>query len=215
MRESFGNLPASESEFAAPPAVETPKRKAVVALNLKQLRVQRGLTLEQLAQGSGLTRSYLSKVERGISTPSIESALGIASTLGISVEKLFGHDDDEGDPITIVRASEGTGKDPDAYLTMVAGLNPDRTMRAFVVRPSNQSGRGRTTSHHDGEEILFVLKGKIEMLVGKEIEVLGPGDCVHFNSSIPHKLTSVGSVPATALVVVSSEKPSRKRTNGG
>src|SRR4051794_39874943 len=111
MREFFENDPASEAESAAAPASGKLKGKALMALNLKQLRGQRGLTLEQLAQGSGLTRSYLSKVERGISTPSIESALSIASTLGISVEKLFGHSEDEGEPITIVRASDGTGKD--------------------------------------------------------------------------------------------------------
>lgn len=181
-----------------------------MALNLKQLRVQRGLTLEQLAQSSGLTRSYLSKVERGMSNPSIESALSISTALGISVEKLFGHKEEEGDPVTIVRSHEGAGKDPGAYLSLVAGLNPDRTMRAFVVRPGNQSGRGRTTSHHDGEEILYVLKGKIEMQVGRSVELLGAGDCVHFNSSIPHKLTSVGSVPASALVVVSSMQPRQK-----
>ena len=49
-----------------------------MALNLKFLRVQSGLTLEQLASDSGLTRSYLSKVERGISKPSIESALKLS-----------------------------------------------------------------------------------------------------------------------------------------
>ena len=181
-----------------------------MALNLKQLRVQRGLTLEQLAQSSGLTRSYLSKVERGMSNPSIESALSISTALGISVEKLFGHREEEGDPVTIVRSHEGAGKDPEAYLSLVAGLNPDRTMRAFVVRPGNQSGRGRTTSHHDGEEILYVLKGKIEMQVGRSVEMLAVGDCVHFNSSIPHKLSSVGNVPASALVVVSSMQPKQK-----
>lgn len=185
-------------------------RDSIVALNLKQLRVQRGLTLEQLAQSSGLTRSYLSKVERGMSSPSIESALSISNALGISVEKLFGHREEEGDPVTIVRSHEGAGKDPEAYLSLVAGLNPDRTMRAFVVRPGNQSGRGRTTSHHDGEEILYVLKGRIEMQVGRSVEMLAVGDCVHFNSSIPHKLSSVGNVPASALVIVSSMQPKQK-----
>jgi transcriptional regulator with XRE-family HTH domain len=192
---------------AARPVNHALQRKAALPLNLKQLRGQRGLTLEQLAQRSGLTRSYLSKVERGISTPSIESALGISTALGISVESLFGHKEEQGDPITIVRAADGAAKDPDAYLTLVAGLNPNRTMRAFVVRPANQSGRGRPTSHHDGEELLFVLKGKIELLVGKDSAVLGPGDCVHFNSSMPHKLTSIGSVPASALIVISSQTP--------
>lgn len=206
MREFFGEMPVG----TGPAGAVAFNRDPIVALNLKQLRVQRGLTLERLAQTSGLTRSYLSKVERGISNPSIESALSISTALGISVEKLFGHKEEEGDPITIVRSHEGAGKDPDAYLSLVAGVNPDRTMRAFVVRPGNQSGRGRTTSHHDGEEILYVLKGKIELQVGRSVEMLGVGDCVHFNSSIPHKLTSVGSVPASALVVVSSVAPKHK-----
>lgn len=146
-----------------------------------------------------------------MSNPSIESALSISGALGISVEMLFGHKDEEGDPVTIVRSHEGAGKDPEAYLSLVAGLHPDQTMRAFVVRPANQSGRGRTTSHHDGEEILYVLKGKIELQVGRNVELLGTGDCVHFNSSIPHKLTSVGSVPASALVVISGAPLTAKR----
>jgi len=209
MREFVDSLSPDAGGSAVAPGNGRLQRKALVALNLKQLRVQRGLTLEQLALKSGLTRSYLSKVERGISNPSIESALGIAAALDMTVEQLFGHSEAEGDPITIVRAADGTGKDPDAYLTLVAGMNPNRSMRAFVVRPGNQSGRGRTPSHHDGEEILFVLKGKIELLVGKETEVLGPGDCVHFNSAMPHKLTSIGSTPASALVVISSQEPQK------
>ena len=52
-----------------------------MTLNLKFLRVQSGMTLEQLATDSGLTRSYLSKLERGLSSPSIGSALKIAKAL--------------------------------------------------------------------------------------------------------------------------------------
>ena len=61
-----------------------------MTLNLKFLRVQSGMTLEQLATDSGLTRSYLSKLERGLSSPSIGSALKIAEALGTSLDRLYG-----------------------------------------------------------------------------------------------------------------------------
>lgn len=182
-----------------------------MAVNLKQHRLQRGLTLEQMAKDAGLTKSYVSKVERGLSTPSIGSAMGIAAALGISVERLFGQADGPDEPMTIIRAGDGASKDPDAYLTLVAGANPKGIMRAFVVRPGNKGTRGRAASHHDGEEILFVLKGRIELRVGKSIQTLGVGDCVHFNSSMPHQLSSVGATPASALVVVAASQAGASR----
>lgn len=175
-----------------------------MAVNLKQHRIQRGLTLEQLASDAGLTKSYVSKIERGISTPSIGSAMGLAKALGISVERLFGTADDTDEPITIIRAADGANKDPTAYLSLVAGANPKRVMRAFVVRPGNKGSRRGVSSHHEGEEILFVLKGRIEMRMGKQLQTLNAGDCVHFNSAVPHELVSVGATPASALVVAAT-----------
>ena len=83
-------------------------------------------------------------------------------------------------------------------------------MRAFVMNPGNQSGRGRQISHHDGEEIIYVLKGKIKMRVGQSFQLLAVGDCVHFDSAIPHVMVSVGSVPASVLMVISSAQPKKK-----
>lgn len=168
--------------------------------NLRLLRVQAGMTLEQLALQSGLTRSYLSKVERGLSNPSIGAAMTIARALGIGVEQLFGQPSQE-DPISVVRAKNGKAGDPRDYLSMVAG-GPDRVMRAFVLRPGQRPGRARIMSHHDGEEIFFVLTGRIELQIGRRIEVLNPGDCVQFDSTIPHKVTALTSEAASALVVV-------------
>lgn len=178
-------------------------RSAIVALHLKYLRVQSGMTLEDLARDSGLTRSYLSKVERGISTPSIESALNIAKALGVTVDRLFGEQAQE-DVVTIVRGNGTSAGDPNNHLSLVAGIKADRAMRAFVVRPGKTQKRGRIMSHHEGEEILFVLTGTIEMQIGARRETLNPGDCVQFDSTIPHRLTSLTDVPASALVVIAA-----------
>ena len=170
--------------------------------NLKLLRVQCGMTLETLADETGLTRSYLSKVERGLSNPSIGAAMSIAGALGVSVERLFGQDAEE-DPIRITRASKGKAGDPANYLSLLVG-RAGKIMRAFVVRPGQKTGRNTIMSHHAGEEVLFVLSGTIEMLLGARREVLAPGDCVHFDSTIPHKLKSLSKEPASALVVIAT-----------
>lgn len=159
------------------------------------------MTLEDLARDSGLTRSYLSKVERGISTPSIDSALNIAKALGVTVDRLFNQEVKD-DPVTIVRGNGQSAGDPGSHLSLVAGLKNDRAMRAFVVRPGQTQRRGRIMSHHEGEEILFILTGQIELQIGKRREVLNPGDCVQFDSTIPHKLVALTDEPASALVVV-------------
>jgi transcriptional regulator with XRE-family HTH domain len=172
--------------------------------NLKFLRVQSGMTLEQLATDSGLTKSYLSKLERGLSSPSIGVALKIAGALGITLDRLYGQQDDR-DPVSIVRAKNGKAGDPSTHLSLVAGLAADRIMRAFIVRPTQTAKRARIMSHHEGEEILFVLTGRIELLIGKRKEALNPGDCVQFDSTIPHKLTAMTSVPASALVVIAAK----------
>lgn len=160
------------------------------------------MTLERLADETGLTRSYLSKVERGLSSPSIGAAMSIARTLGVPVERLFGEQTDD-DPIRIARARRGTAGTPDNYLSMLVG-GAGKSMRAFVVRPGKKVGRSTIMSHHAGEEVLFVLRGTIEMRLGARSEVLSPGDCVHFDSSIPHKLRSLNQEQAAALVVIAS-----------
>ncbi|OWT66384.1 helix-turn-helix domain-containing protein [Candidimonas nitroreducens] len=176
-----------------------------MAINLKILRIENGLTLEQLAQQTGLTRSYLSKVERYLSTPSIESALAIAKALGVSVDQLFGREQQGREPITITKASERSLRASPDGMDMVAGLNAGRIMRAFVIRPSRRASQGRLMSHHEGEEILYVLEGEIELHLARRKEFLSAGDCVHFDSQIPHKLIAVGGTSSAVLVVIASK----------
>jgi transcriptional regulator with XRE-family HTH domain len=174
-------------------------------INLKLLRIQHGYTLEQIAQRTGLTRSYLSKVERGLSTPSIESALSIAKVLGVRVDRLFGNNSDE-ESITITRSEKIKVNNLSGSMALVSGLTSGRFMRAFVIHPSSKGSRGRVMSHHEGEEILYVLEGKIELDIARRKEVLSKGDCAHFDSTVPHKLVSISERPSMVLVVIASSE---------
>lgn len=173
-----------------------------MSIKLKLLRVQAGLTLEALAQAADLTRSYVSKVERGASTPSIGAALKLAKALNVPVEELFGEPSDT-DPVTITRAADARAASPaQGKPRVVAGTSPGHRMLAFVLQPGVGRERGHPMSHHEGEEILYVLKGSITLQLANRSEALQAGDCAHFNSTVPHKITSLGDSPAEVLLVI-------------
>ncbi|MGD7085980.1 helix-turn-helix domain-containing protein, partial [Ralstonia pseudosolanacearum] len=79
-----------------------------MAVRLKPLRKDRGWTLEVLAERTGLTKSYLSKVERGLSVPSIAVAMKLAGALGVPAETLFG-EPAAASAITVVRVPDKPG----------------------------------------------------------------------------------------------------------
>ena len=116
---------------------------------------------------------------------------------------MYGQTNDH-DPISIVRSANGKPGDPTMHLSLVAGIDPGRIMRAFIIRPNETAKRGRMMSEHDGEEILFVLTGKIGLLIGNRKEVLKPGDCVQFDSTMPHKIIALTKAPASALVIIAA-----------
>jgi transcriptional regulator with XRE-family HTH domain len=174
-----------------------------MSIKLKLLRVQANLTLEDLARTVEMTRGYLSKIERGLATPSIGVALKLANALNVSVEELFG-DAGQRDAVEITRATTSkTNPEVRGAPRVVAGSSPDHRMLAVILKPGEAKGRRHPMSRHQGEELLFVLMGSVGLQLADRKEWLGPGDCAHFNCAIPHKITA-GSDDAEVLIVISS-----------
>jgi len=176
-----------------------------MSVKLKVLRTQAGLTLEELAQKADLTRSYVSKLERGLSAPSVAVGLRIAKVLGVGVEELFStssHDD-----VVMVNRAPSSKKDGawPPLPRVVSGPLPGHRLVAFVLNPTDEPVRNHPMSHHGGEELLYVLKGCIRLELAQREEVLKAGDCAHFNSTIPHKITSVGKQQASVLLITTQD----------
>jgi transcriptional regulator with XRE-family HTH domain len=169
------------------------------------LRKQRALTLNDLASVSGLTKSYLSKVERGLSVPSISTAMKLAASFDLSVGQLLGEDQYD-DAISVVRrngrpsfmrAGSVSGYD---YEMLAAGKR-FKSMEPFVMRPPLRFQDERRFEHA-GQEMMFVLVGKIELEFGGQKYLLNTGDCVYFDAHVPHRSRSLDNKIAQALVVV-------------
>lgn len=173
-----------------------------MSIRLKLLRKKLGITLEALAETSGMTKSYLSKVERGLNTPSISAALKLARALNVNVEELFAEDAPNATRYSLVRSGEreplaGSGG---GYAVLATQIG-QRTMLPFLMSPPMEFSDS-TFKEHLGEEFLFVHEGRVEVDFMSERVVLERGDALYFNAQTPHRLRSVGEAPAQLLVVV-------------
>lgn len=171
---------------------------------LRAVRTQRGLTLEALAQQTGLTKSYLSKIERRRSTPSIAVALKVAKALDVDVGRLFSEEAAQ-EKITVERAAGDAGGE--RYRVLASSLL-GKSMSPFVVRPSEESADD-PHPEHSGQEFLFVHAGNVELDYGDQTFALGPGDSAYFDASVSHKVRAIGAEPAEVVVVATRDASSR------
>lgn len=170
---------------------------------LRAVRQQRGMTLDEVSAATGLTKSYLSKVERGQSVPSIAAALKISRALDVDVAQLFS-DDAEVSSLTVDRAGD---RGTERHHAVAAGML-GKAMSPFVVRPGRQFAAHPHPSH-PGQEFVFVHAGAVELNLDGRVVPLQTGDCAYFDASVSHKLRQIGEIPAE-VVVVAYSTPGRR-----
>jgi len=181
-----------------------------IAERLAELRKLNGLTLEELAQRASLTKSYLSKLERGLSSPTIGTVLKLAEALSVTVDQLISRSSraneilhvKAGDRIPFSPSTERHGYTYEA----IAAERPDKAMQPFIMLPPFTLAEDQPMASHAGEELIFVVSGQMEVLFDGRTVRMSAGDSLYFNASIPHRSRSVGKVQAQALVVVSDRR---------
>lgn len=178
-----------------------------LAARLRMLRLERGFTLAAMAMKTGTTKGFLSQVERGIKAPSIATLLRIAQVLEVSVAALF-QSGAKPDPVySLVRAHERKkyareGSLYGYHYEAIAFRKAIKKMEPFIVSPPFRAPR--KLFNHDGDEMILVLSGRIQVNLADEVIVLKPGDCLYFDASTPHCSRSLGKKLSHALVVVSA-----------
>jgi transcriptional regulator with XRE-family HTH domain len=176
-------------------------KAAGVGGNIRRLRMAKGLTLDRLAALSELTRGYISLVERGMKMPSIAALLRLAAALEVNVAYFFDPHSQAAQRYTLFRQEDRTTPTLDSGFELVA-LAAGRTrkmMEPFLLSPPLKSA---PRASHPGEEILFVVNGKIAIKLDGEELIMSKGDCLYFSGETPHEVRSLGRQKAEILVVV-------------
>ncbi len=173
---------------------------ASVCARLRALRSERGWTLDELARRSGLSKSYLSRLEDGDRQPSIAALLSLAQAHGLPLTALFGPPEAK-KPCTVVRADEGTRRQGNGLL--YASLsNASHAVSMQPIRVTVPVDRaGGEMYQHEGEEWLYVLSGILCLTLAGETLRLCPGDAAHFDARAPHRLAAEGECDAELILV--------------
>lgn len=178
-----------------------------IGKRLRQIRQDHGLNLKQLAEATGLSSSFLSRIENGNTIPSISTLQIIADRLSVDVGYIFKSDKDDGFILSregsrkIRHAERGSKGDVTYEVELLAEGFKNPYMEPIVATIVARDHERLETVQHGGQELLFVLDGKIKMTVGKEDFIMRKGDAVYYDGDLPHKATSLSKKPARTLNV--------------
>jgi len=184
-----------------------------ISSNIKTIRQQKKMTLQELADRTGLTKGYLSKVERSAKAPPYSTLNRIADALGIEVTTLLKKDVA---PLLDTRFFMGRRKDDQLicetgdtagydYVVLGAG-KPGKNMEPFIIYAPFEIAR---MYEHEGEEFFYVLDGRLEFIYGDKTYTMETGDHVYYDSRIPHSGRSLGDKKARLMVVIYFYKRNR------
>ena len=166
---------------------------------IREFRADRGLSLAAVARDVGVTRSFLSSVERGIAYPSILVLRKIAAALEIPVFLLFTGRETNG---VVVRRNERKiirlPSSPYSYEL----ISPDVQHMMEMIITRVKPGADPAPLAHEGEECALVLRGRIVLTIGGVDYELDQGDSIYYNAGLPHKFRAVGDHEAEIVSAI-------------
>lgn len=205
MRRNRTSTPSSAAGLGTVP------QRAQFGERLRHLRRQRGLTLAEVAERSGLAISTISKAERGLTALTYDRLLSLARAFDLELGPFIA------DPVTASRAGPavvvtraGAGarsENPYYVMEMLCTDRPGKRMTPLIAQIKAHSAMDFDRAIvHRGEEFSFVLRGVLDLLIeGMSPIRLEQGDCVYFDSGRGHTYVSVSDEDALVVTVCLDE----------
>lgn len=182
-------------------SVETADTLVAIGNRIRELRSQKGLTLQGLGELTGLSSSMLSLVERGQTSPSIGSLVVIASALGVHMSDLVAADDG-GARDRVSRAREQPiFETARGVLRRILREDRIRSVEIAINEYAPDTGSSETPVHHAGYEYGIVLEGELTVEVDGTAHVLHQGDLISYASERAHRIWNHGGQRVRALWV--------------
>jgi transcriptional regulator with XRE-family HTH domain len=190
----------ADTQPPEPPATDRPK--PAVGRQVKRWRAERGLTLAQVAERSGLNVGYLSQIENDKASPSLESLAAIGAALEVPIAWFL---QDTSIPPRVVRAADRRTWDAPGG-GRVEEIDGGVSRELCIVQVTGVPG-GRTGVHaHAGDEHHVLLRGRMRLTQGEHSVELGPGDYLVWDATIPHDAEAIGDEPPVLLIVSTRQR---------
>ena len=169
---------------------------------LRELRLQRGFSLQQLAERADVSAAAIHKIERSGMVPTITTLLKLAAALNRPVGYFVDEDAEELGPAIFIPADERRvvyTSHQGIDLGAISGPSGRFFLAGAVATVDAGASSGDNAMEHPGEELVYVLDGSLEFDVDGREYRLGKGDAVHFRTDRPHRWRNVGRGKAHAV----------------
>lgn len=205
--------PMSEPAACSEPSPRDPRPSGIGA-RLRAQREKRDIGLREIARRVGVSPSLVSQIERDRISPSVATLWALVTELGMTMSDVFG---DGGTPGAPSAARTARARDPVStpetrfVLNLESGVRWERLTTTsdpnvefiYVLYPVGAAScEEDSLIKHGGHEYGYVISGRLGVRVGFDEYELGPGDAISFDSALPHRLSTIGDQPATAIWAV-------------
>lgn len=166
---------------------------------LRRVREARGLSQRQLAKRAGISNATISLMESNAVNPSVGALKRVLDALPIGLAEFFALDANPGRKV-FYRNNElmEIGRGRVSYRQVGSDLR-GRALQMISELYQPGADSGKVLLHHQGEECGIVIRGQLEVTVGEDVAVLGPGDAYYFDSREPHRFRNVGDTPCELI----------------
>lgn len=182
---------------------ETSRTLDAVGPRLKELRLRRDMTLNELADETGISTSTLSRLEAGLRRPTLEQLLPLARSYGVTLDELVDAPE-TGDP----RVNLKPLPTKDGRTILPLSRRPGGIQAYKFILPAGRDDEQPDLRTHEGYDWAFVLSGRLRLVLGGHDLILGPGEAAEFDTRTPHWFgaTTAGPVEFLSLVGKQGER---------
>ena len=175
------------------------------------LRTEREMTINELAENTGLSTEQIKRIEDNIDIPSLAPLIKIARALGVRLGTFLDDQDNTSGPVvcrkreaedTISFSNNASDARHHMHYHSLSRSKTDRHMEPFIIDIEQNEDKDFHLSAHEGEEFIMVMKGTLEINYGKNTYVLEAGDSIYYDSIVPHHVHAFEGQAAQILAVI-------------
>ena len=216
--DNSSKLPLKQDPHAVRGDAER-KLEVAIGLEVRTLRKQLGITVSELAESSALSLGMLSKIENGLTSPSLTTLQSLSHALGVPISHLLRRFEEKRVAVQ-VKSSEGVSMERRGtraghqyQLLGYLGANESGVVGEPYMITLNDDSDVFPTFQHDGIEYLYFLEGRVEYRHGDQTFLMEPGDSLFFDADAPHGPVKLIELPARYLSVITYPQASQKSFN--
>lgn len=169
-----------------------------IGSKIKRLRLANGLTLEELANRSELTKGFLSQLERDLTSPSITTLVDILEALGTSLPEFFNEKEDEQ---IAFKKEDFFINEQDDYMISYIIPNAQKNQMEPILLTLESGKESMTIDPHEGEEFGYIMQGKVSLVYGEKTLTVKKGETFYIKGGVSHYLKNTSETIAKVIWV--------------